>query len=109
MRIAFSIVCLAAIGLTLVACRHEEVSTQHEIQRLQGRLVVQRRRLWDLDVRMGRLTSLQALDSRAETLHTRLLAPHQRMVGAWDEVYAAGSVEADRSWLADRRTLDGAR
>ena len=108
MRVAFAIVCLAAIGLMLVVCRHAEVSTQHEIHRLQGRLVAQRRQLWDLDVRMGRLTSMQALEVRAEDMHTRLLEPHQRIDGPWDAV-SAGPVEVDQPWSADRRSYRGAQ
>jgi hypothetical protein len=108
---AFAIVCLAAIGLTLVVCRHAEVSAQHEIHQLQARLVAQRRQLWALDVTMGRLTSLQALEARSEDMHTRLLQPHQRVEEGWDEMFAGGSPAdpAVGSWSADRRSYGGAQ
>lgn len=111
MRVAFAIVCLTAIGLTVVVCRHAEVSAQHDIHRLQGRLADQRRQLWDLDVRMGQLTALHALEVRAEDMHTRLLEPHQRMAGGWDDTFAGRSQvdQADGYGSADRRSYGGAQ
>lgn len=111
MRMAFAIVCLTAIGLTLVVCRHAEVSAHREIHQFQAHLVAQRRQLWGLDVTMGRLTSLQALEARSEDMHTRLLQPHQRMEGAWSEMLAGGSLAdpAAWQWSEDRRSYGGAQ
>lgn len=111
MRIAFAILCLTAIGLTVVVCRHAEVSTQQEIHRLQAQLMAQRRQLWDLDVWMGQLTSMQALEIRAEDMQTHLLQPHQRMQGAWDQTFAVGSPPDQTGWspMAARRGYGGAQ
>lgn len=91
MRFAFVILSLAVIAAGVVRLRRDEVLTRHEIQRLQGRQLLQRRRLWDLDVRLGALTAVNAVTIRAEEMGLTLVAPH-----GWD--YAPhGSAQATRT------------
>jgi len=57
MRLATVIVVLAAIAVTLVHLRRREITVRHEIQLLRTRQVALRRKLWDQQVRLGRLTA----------------------------------------------------
>ncbi len=92
MRIAFAIVGLTAVALGLVACRHEEIAAQHQIHRLQSRLLSQRSTLWDLDVRLGDLTAIDAVAARAQDFDLRMLRPDLQPVGPAEEVLADRSV-----------------
>jgi hypothetical protein len=80
-RLAFIIVCLAAIGVGLVQIRRSELNLRHEIQLLQLQQVSLRRTLWDQEVRLGERTALgevrlktQAwgLESREDRVRTAL-------------------------------------
>ena len=82
MRIAVVILCLTAIGLATVVCRHREVAAGREIHQLQRRLVEQRRALWDLEARMAEVCALPAVRIRAQDMHTVMIAPEDRDAGA---------------------------
>ncbi|NLF32606.1 MAG: hypothetical protein GX591_17155 [Planctomycetes bacterium] len=78
MRIAFVILCLTAIGLATVVCRHREIAAGREIHQLQRRLVEQRRVLWDLEARLAEVCALPAVRIRAQDMHTAMIAPEAR-------------------------------
>jgi hypothetical protein len=82
MRIAFVIVGLTVIAMGLVTLRRDEVTDRHEIQRLQGRLIAQRRDLSEQDCRLGELTALAAVRNRAQDMGISLIPPGQQDGGA---------------------------
>jgi len=57
MRLAAVIVVLVTIAVTLVHLRRREITVRHEIQLLRTRQIALRRKLWDQQVRLGRLTA----------------------------------------------------
>ena len=77
MRMALIIVVLTAIAVGLVQFRREEVVLQHQIQQLQMELLHQRRENRALDVRLGRLTAVEALRTRAQEMGLALEGPGQ--------------------------------
>jgi hypothetical protein len=78
MRIAFVIVGLTAIAMGLMTLRREELADRREIQRLQVRLISQRHDLSDMDCRLGELTALDAVRSRAQDMNVSLIPPGQQ-------------------------------
>jgi len=58
-RLGFLIISLASVTVALVHLRRMEVSARHETQRLEMRQVQLRRRLWDQQVDLSRLTAPQ--------------------------------------------------
>lgn len=58
MRLAFVIVCLAAIGVGLVQIRRSELTIRHEIELRKTQQISLRRTLWDQEVRLGERTAL---------------------------------------------------
>jgi hypothetical protein len=56
-RFALIILGLTAIAVGLVHIRRAELGAQHEIQRLQLQQVQRRRRLWDQQITLSRLTA----------------------------------------------------
>jgi hypothetical protein len=78
MRIAVVIVGLTAIAMGLMSLRREEVSYWHATQRLQGRLISQRRELSGLDCRWGELTAVDAVRNRAQDMGISLIPPGQQ-------------------------------
>ncbi len=75
MRIAFVIVVLTAIAVGLVELRRQEVVFLHDAQRLEMKLLHQRQQSPALDLRLGRLTSVEALRARAQEMGIPLEAP----------------------------------
>jgi len=65
MRLALIIVALGAIAVALVHIRRAEMAVRYDIQRLQARQVRLRRRIWDQQVTIGRLTGPEELRRRA--------------------------------------------
>lgn len=89
MRILLFILLLTAVAGGLVKLRRDEVVARHEIQQLQTRLFLQRRRLWDLDVRLGTLTAVDAIRTRAEEMGLTLVPPgEQDIPRLWPNVLA---------------------
>jgi hypothetical protein len=68
MRIAFVILCLAAIAAGKVYLRQEELRANYETQQFQIRRIAQRRLMWDQSDRMNNLASLEHLEARAQDL-----------------------------------------
>jgi hypothetical protein len=75
MRIALVILLLTAIGVGLVEIRRQEVVFQHEIQQLTKDQVRLGQESWALDVRLGSLTAVEALRSRAQEMGLVLEGP----------------------------------
>jgi len=67
-RLAVVIAALAAVAVTLVHLRRQEIAVRHEIQQLQTREVSLRRKLWDQQARLGRLTAPSEVRRRADEL-----------------------------------------
>lgn len=78
MRTAVVIAALTLLGLGLVKMRRDEAAALHEIQQLSRQLTRQRRQLWDLDYRLGELTSVQALRTRAQEMGVVMAPPYER-------------------------------
>ena len=68
MRLVLMILSLAAIGVGLVQIRRAETRACHRIQELQGQQVRLRRRLWDQQIRLGRITAPEEIRRRAEEM-----------------------------------------
>ena len=75
MRIVLVIVTLTAIAVGLVELRRQEVVYQHEIHTLAMELRSRRQESQALDVRLGALTAVQALRTRAQEMGLELEAP----------------------------------
>ena len=65
MRLALVIALMAGMAVALVHIRRREISVRHEIQRLQYRQVAVRRKLWDRQMRYGRLMAPAEVRRRA--------------------------------------------
>ena len=68
MRYLLVIALLAAVAVTLVKLRRAEITARHETLRLQRAEVRLRRRLWDQQIRLGYLTTPQAVRQRADEM-----------------------------------------
>ncbi len=68
MRLAFVIVSLAGIAAGLVSIRRAQVVVRHDMQVLRGRRLKLRRRLWEQQVHLGRLTSPSQLLDRVQRM-----------------------------------------
>ena len=79
MRTAAVILVLAAIAVTLVHIRRRQMTFAHQIQRLGARQVDLRRRLWDQQVRLGQLTSVERINTRVEALDDGMMADHWQL------------------------------
>lgn len=75
MRLAMVVIAIAAMAVTLVRIRREELNVQHDIQRLHAERISLRRGLADARVRVGRLTSPQTVRAAARRLALPLHAP----------------------------------
>jgi len=71
LRIGVVILVLTAIAVTQVHIRRRQAAAAHQVQRLQGRQVVLRRRLWDQQVVLGRLGSPRRIARRVEEIEAR--------------------------------------
>ena len=74
MRLGVIILALAAIAVTLVHLRRQEISMRHEIRMLEKQRVILARELAQRDVQIGRLTTPAALRqtlARMERLNPR--------------------------------------
>lgn len=65
LRLGFVVLILAAISVTLVHIRRQEVSAQHQIQSLEIRQVALRRKLWVQERDIARLTAPKQVYQRA--------------------------------------------
>ena len=68
MRLALVIVLLGAVAVALVHLRRAEMAARHEIQQLQVDQIELRRRFWDQQVRLSRLTAPALLRRQAAAL-----------------------------------------
>jgi hypothetical protein len=59
---------MAAIAVSLVGLRKQEVVARYEMRRLEARLVEQRSQLWRQEARLADLESLDAVRLRAQEL-----------------------------------------
>jgi cell division protein FtsL len=81
-RIALVIVVLTAIAVGLVELRRQEVVCQHEIHKLAMELRSRRQESQALDVRLGALTAVEALRTRAQEMGLSLEGPVSTPAGA---------------------------
>jgi len=81
MRMVPVIVVLAAIAVSLVHIRRQQVSYAHEIQRLRNEQVALRRDLWDQQSRLGYLTSPKRIAGDVEALSPPEEAPSDPAAG----------------------------
>ena len=66
MRIAMIIALMAGLALGLIHIRRQEIAIRHEIQRLQTQQIKLRRKLWDQQVRYGKLLAPAELHRHAD-------------------------------------------
>jgi cell division protein FtsL len=76
MRLAWIIVVLAAIGVSLVHLRRVEMSSRHDIQRLREQTVALRRELQEQQLQLGYLTAPGQVDDRAREMAMEFVDPH---------------------------------
>jgi hypothetical protein len=86
MRLGVIILGIAAIAVTLVHLRRQEIAVQHEIQRLQVRRVGLRRELARREVRIGRLTRPEQMQLRWAWVRHRRAAQADRAVALRDRI-----------------------
>ena len=72
MRIALVIVALAAISVGMVHLRRAQTRAAHEVHRLQLEQIRLRRRLYDQQAILGRLTAPRCVLKRADEMDTAL-------------------------------------
>jgi len=80
-RFVLVIVSLAAITVVMVHLRREEIRARHELQRLQAQQVQLRRRLYDQQVELGKLTAPQEVRRRAADMAVGLTDRNPAAVG----------------------------
>ncbi len=68
MRLAVVIIFLTSIAVGLVHLRRAEITAKHAAQRLQMKQVTLRRKLWDQQNHLSRLTLPQEVNRRYEEL-----------------------------------------
>lgn len=84
MRFALIIVMMVSIAVGLVHIRLEENSVGNEVQRLQQEHKSLRRRLWDQQVRLSRLTAPEAVRKRMQYMQGSADGPETGSVTAVD-------------------------
>ncbi len=72
MRISLVIVMLASVAAGVVHLRRAQTRAHHRVHELQVRQILLRRRLYDQQVTLGRLTAPEAVRKRAELLNVTL-------------------------------------
>ena len=79
MRIAFYIVCLAVVGVTLAQFRADEARVRHQTLTLRNRCDIEiPRQVWTQDVEIARLASFRQVGERGEAIAAKLIDPTQR-------------------------------
>ena len=79
MRIAFIIVCLAGIGVTLVQFRAEEARVRNETLSLRNYCDIEiPRQVWTQEVEIARLASYRQVGERGEAVASQLIDRTQR-------------------------------
>ena len=79
MRIAFFIVCLAGIGVTLVQFRAEEARVRNETLSLRNYCDIEvPRQVWTQEVEISRLASFRQVGERGEAVAAKLIDRTQR-------------------------------
>ncbi|MCL2700211.1 MAG: hypothetical protein FWE88_00800 [Phycisphaerae bacterium] len=79
MRIAFIIVCFAAIGVVLVQFRAEEARVRNETLSLRNYCDIEvPRQVWTQDVEISRLASFRQVGERGEAVAAKLIDPTHR-------------------------------
>ena len=68
MRLAAIILGLTAMALVHVHMEQRRLSARREIQQLQMRQVTLRRRMWDQQVELGKITAPQEVRRRADQM-----------------------------------------
>ena len=74
MRVALVILTLAAVAVGIVHLRRAQTRANHQVHRLQLEQIQLRRRLYDQQAELGRLTTPQAVRRRAEKMDAALIS-----------------------------------
>ena len=75
MRLAWVIVLLIALTAATAVVHSRRIAVQADLYRLEGRRLKVRRRLWDQQVRLGRLKAPRQVELRGQQWGLRLEAP----------------------------------
>ncbi len=76
MRFVFVIIAVAAIAVAMVHMRGEEFDRRHELQAQQMRQDELRKRLWEQQVLIGKLTETREIRRKAMQLPLELTSDH---------------------------------
>ena len=84
MRMAWVLILLAAVGAAAAGLRTRQIATQGGLYRLEAKRLNVRRRLWDQQLRLGRLRAPRQTELRGQGWALEMVVPPGR--GAPDEV-----------------------